>query len=606
MAVETLVPFLDRHACPASHLRAVLDGLPTGLLTFNNRLEILFANDRLAATLEIEPMVMEGARSLLDLLEGSAALNGTVVQRLHEICLAAVDAGGGHESILTIREKNAAARFFAFGITALPASQWMACFEEVTARQAAEASAIERAMCDPLTGLPNRQLFQERVAAALAEAMTGSGSADVARNGSPEERPAGRPVEQALMLVDLDRFKAVNDTLGHAIGDSLLRLVSKRLRSVLRQCDVVARLGGDEFALLIMPTPEADGVARLAGRIVDMLGRPYLIDGHLVNIGASVGVALAPRDGQEHSQLLRNADLALYDAKNSGRSTCRFFQPEMDARALARRALEIDLRRALPMGEFQLHYQPQIDLESNSVVGFEALLRWRHPQRGLVSPGEFISIAEEIGLIVPIGEWVLREACSEAAGWPSQVSVAVNVSSHQFEDTDRLLDAVARSLAASGLPGSRLEIEITESVLLRNEQAVLATLHRLRAMEVRIAMDDFGTGYSSLSQLHSFPFDKIKIDRSFVKDRDAKAGGLTEVDEVASQNAIIRAITALGVSLGMTTIAEGVETPDQLARIRAEGCTSVQGYLFSRPVPVEQVGEFIAGFAGRAAALSRP
>ena len=261
----------------------------------------------------------------------------------------------------------------------------------------------------------------------------------------------------------------------------------------------------------------------------------------------------------------------------------------MDERALARRVLEIDLRKALALREFELHYQPQIDLELNAVVGFEALVRWRHPERGLVSPADFIPLAEQIGLIVPLGDWVLREACRQAVHWPDEVSVAVNVSPFQFEDTARLIEVVGQALESSGLPGRRLEIEITESVLLRNEQAVLSALHRLREMDVRVAMDDFGTGYSSLSQLHSFPFDKIKIDRSFVKDRS----------DVNGQNAIIRAITALGVSLGMSTIAEGVETSDQLARIRTEGCTSVQGYLFSRPVPVEEVAALIAGFAGR-------
>jgi len=434
-------------------------------------------------------------------------------------------------------------------------------------------------MHDPLTGLPNRELFHRRVVTALAEA---------AQDGEAAQDEIG----PAVLLVDLDRFKAVNDTLGHPIGDALLRLVAKRMRSILRSCDVVARLGGDEFALLVLPAPEPMNLTQLAKRIVDVLGRPYLVDGHLVNVGASVGLALAPHDGREHNQLLRNADLALYHAKKSGRSTFSFFEPQMDARALARRSLEIDLRKALALNEFELHYQPQVDLETDSIVGFEALLRWRHPERGLVSPADFIPLAEEIGLIVPLGEWVLREACREATRWPAEIAVAVNVSPYQFADTTRLVSMVAKSLSFSGLPGKRLEIEITESVLLRNEQIVLAALHRLRAMDVRVAMDDFGTGYSSLSQLHSFPFDKIKIDRSFVKDRG----------DAVSQNAIIRAITALGVSLGMSTIAEGVETSDQLARIRAEGCTSVQGYLFSRPVPVEQVNELISEFTKRRSA----
>ncbi len=393
----------------------------------------------------------------------------------------------------------------------------------------------------------------------------------------------------AILLIDLDRFKAVNDTLGHPVGDLLLCLVAKRLVSISRKSDLLARLGGDEFGLLVAPGLTGPVLASVAERLIDVLGRPYLVDGHLVNIGASIGVAAGPGDGADYATLSRNADLALYAAKNSGRGSYNFFEPAMDARALARRSMEIDLRRALALRQFELHYQAQIDLEQDIVVGFEALLRWRHPERGLVSPVDFIPLAEEIGLIVAMGEWVLREACNEAARWPGSVGVAVNVSARQFEDCDRLVDTIGKALARSGLPGERLEIEITESVLLRNETAVIAALHRVRAMGVRVAMDDFGTGYSSLSQLHSFPFDKIKIDRSFVRGSD----------DVHGQDAIIRAITALGVSLGMATIAEGVETPDQLARIRAEGCGSVQGYLFSKPLPVSQLDSFIAEYAKR-------
>ena len=576
----------------APHLRAALNGTAAGLLTFSRTLEILFANDRLAATLEIQPSVMDRALSLIEVLEGSAALDPAAVQRVHEACLAAVAASDGHANGHTGEHKSTipasagpAPRLFAVQVARLDDGHWMASFEEVTARQTAEASAIEQAMHDPLTGLPNRELFERRVVAALA---------GTAQAGATQAGAAPDDTGPAALVVDLDRFKAVNDTLGHPVGDALLRLVAKRLRSVLRPGDVVARLGGDEFALLVPPLPEPVNLAQLARRIVDVLGRPYLIDGHLVNIGASVGVAQAPRDGHGHSQLLRSADLALYHAKEAGRSTWSFFAPHMDARALARRSLEIDLRKALALREFELHYQPQVDLETDAIVGFEALLRWRHPGRGLVSPADFIPLAEEIGLIVPLGEWVMREACHEAARWPDGMSVAVNVSPQQFADTARLVGLVAQSLASSGLPGRRLEIEITESVLLRHEQAVLTALHRLRAMGVRVAMDDFGTGYSSLSQLHSFPFDKIKIDRSFVKDQD----------DTVSQAAVIRAITALGTSLGMSTIAEGVETSGQLARIRAEGCTAVQGYLFSQPVPVEEVAHLIAEFARRRSASS--
>ena len=566
--------------CAPLHLRAALNGSQSGLITYNDALEVLFLNERLPAILGIRASVAACATSLLDLLEASEALDCAAVQRTHEICLAAIsdvgDSDVGDSRSTIVSQTNA--RCFGLSVTALKDGNWAVFIEESTAKRAAEADAVEQAMCDPLTGLPNRQRLQTRLTGLLS--------------GAVQKNPAeAGPV---VMLLDLDRFKAVNDTLGHPIGDGLLRLVSKRLRSVARTDDLICRFGGDEFALLAARSLDAGQVATLARRIIDVVGRPYLIDGHLVNIGVSIGVALAPQDGCEYKQLLRSADLALYHAKSSGRGTFSFFEPGMDARALARRALEIDLRKALALREFELHYQPQIDLKQDVVVGFEALLRWRHPERGLVPPGDFIRVTEEIGLIIPLGEWVMREACMEAARWPSDVSVAVNVSPHQFEDTARLVSCVARALSASGLPGHRLEIEITESVLLRNEQAVLEALHQLRAMRVRVAMDDFGTGYSSLSQLHSFPFDKIKIDRSFVKN----------ARDVSSQNAIIRAITALGASLGMSTIAEGVETMEQLARIRSEGCTSVQGYLFSRAVPVEQIDALLAEFAQPSSALS--
>ena len=577
-ALDMPLDALDRTDCrqwptlPA-HMHAALDGLATGLVTFDRNLNVLLSNARLAGVLDIAPAILEGPVCLPTLMESSAALQGDGVQIAHEACLAAVNtASAAADEPITL---HCALRCFTLQIVRLSDGAWMALFEEVTDRRAAEANALEQAMRDPLTDLPNRQLFEKRTTSTLA--------------GVAPECVAPGCAGPAIMLVDLDRFKAVNDTLGHPIGDALLRLVAKRLRSVSRQADIVARLGGDEFAMLISPAPDPGHLGRLASRIVDMIGRPYLIDGHLVNVGASVGIAVSAKDGVTHDGLMRSADLALYASKKAGRSTWTFFEAAMDACALARRSLEIDLRKALPLRQFELHYQPQIDLELDAVVGFEALVRWRHPERGLVSPGDFIPLAEEIGLIVQLGEWVLHEACREAVRWPAGISVAVNVSPHQFSNTARLLDVIAQALASSGLPGERLEIEITESVLLRNEDTVLAALHRLRAMRVRVAMDDFGTGYSSLSQLHSFPFDKIKIDRSFVKDRG----------DVEGQNAIIRAITALGVSLGMPTIAEGVETAGQLDRIRAEGCTSVQGYLFSRPVPVEQIDSLLATFADR-------
>ena len=440
----------------------------------------------------------------------------------------------------------------------MPDGGWVATYEDATERKRAERQIAYMAHHDALTGLPNRTLLHERIARSVAQ--------------------LGRGVGFAVLCLDLDRFKAVNDTLGHAAGDALLRAVSERLLSCVRETDTVARLGGDEFAVVQAGTARPEDVEHLAGRILAAVGAPYDLDGHQVVIGTSVGIAVAPGDGGDGEQLLRSADTALYRAKADGRGVYRFFAPEMDARLQARRAVEVGLRRALAVGEFELFYQPLLDLRTDRVSGFEALLRWHHPERGLIAPSDFIPIAEEIGLIVPIGEWVLRRACADAASWPLPVRVAVNVSPTQFGST-RLVDAVAEALAASGLPAGRLELEITESVLLQDNDATLSVLHRFRGMGVRISMDDFGTGYSSLSYLRSFPFDKIKIDRSFVQ--NLSDGGSTP--------AIVSAIADLGSSLGMGTTAEGVETHEQLSRLREQGCTEVQGYFISPPRPAPEI-----------------
>ncbi|UHC19527.1 EAL domain-containing protein [Methylobacterium currus] len=443
---------------------------------------------------------------------------------------------------------------------------WAVTLEDISARKANEARADEVARLDPLTGLPNRLLLRERLTEALARLQ---------RTGDAF----------ALLLIDLDRFKPVNDTLGHPIGDALLEKVADRLRSTVRPTDTVARVGGDEFVILQNGVREAADTQALARRLVDLIGRTYMVEGHLLTIGASVGAAFAPGDGTESDKLLKNADLALYRAKLDGRGTYRFFEPEMDARMQARRKLELDMRQALARREFQLHYQPQLHLESDRITGCEALIRWRHPERGMISPLDFIPLAEEIGLIVPIGEWVIRQACRDAMTWPAHMSVAVNVSPAQFK-SDRLVEMIISALATSGLPARRLEVEITEGVLLQQNERTLQTLHRLRELGVRVSMDDFGTGYSSLSYLQSFPFDKIKIDRSFVKDLATKPDG----------EAIIRAVAGLGKSLGMTTVAEGVETPEQLQRIRLEGCTDVQGYLISKPIAADDLSAFLATY----------
>ncbi|MGI4795325.1 MAG: putative bifunctional diguanylate cyclase/phosphodiesterase, partial [Janthinobacterium lividum] len=413
---------------------------------------------------------------------------------------------------------------------------------------------------DGLTGLSDRQWFRDRLTAQL----TASEKED----------------QVAVLLIDLDRFKAVNDSQGHPVGDAVLQMVAQRLNSAVRDGDLVSRLGGDEFAV----TTSAPGASEAMGqRLADLLSRPYLVEGHVAIIGASIGIAVGPRDGADAASLVRAADLALYQAKEDGRQSVRIFKQEMDARARARHALLDDLRRALALQQFEVHYQPQTNLVSRKLVGFEALVRWRHPEHGLIPPDRFIPLAEEMGLIVGIGEWVLRTACLDAMSWPGQLTVAVNVSAKQLEDPDRLPRVVEAALAVSGLSAQRLEVEITESALVRHEKQALQVLHALRAKGVRVSMDDFGTGYSSLSQLRSFPFDKLKIDRSFVRD-------LSDSEEAV---AVIRAIAALGASLGMTTIAEGVETEAQEAMVRNDGCTDMQGYLVSRPVPAGDVAELI-------------
>jgi len=437
-------------------------------------------------------------------------------------------------------------------------------YEDVSERQRAEARIAHMARHDALTDLPNRSLFRER----LDESLRYIGQGDEVL---------------AVLCLDLDRFKAVNDTLGHPVGDALLMLVSDRIRQDLGELDTVARLGGDEFAILLLDIASPSEAANLAHRLVAALSAPFDIDGNQVNVGATIGVAIAPFDASTSDQLLKQAELALYRAKSEGRGTYRFFEPGMDALAQARRILELDLRHALANGEFELHYQPLVQASTARVSGFETLLRWRHPLRGTVSPAEFIPVAEEVGLIVPIGAWVIEQACREAASWgdPS-LRIAVNVSPVQFR-TGNLRDTVVCALENSGLSPSRLELEITETVLLQESDSALDTLHRLRELGVRVSMDDFGTGYSSLSYLRSFPFDKIKIDRSFV----------TELGRDPGCAAIVSAVASLGLKLGITTTAEGVETPEQLDLIRAAGCAEVQGYLFSRPMPAAEAARWL-------------
>jgi len=429
---------------------------------------------------------------------------------------------------------------------------------DLRARLLQEQKITHLARTDSLTGLANRHWFQEEMAIAL--------------------RRIGRDKQIGVLWIDLDRFKQVNDTLGHPIGDALLRAVGERLTQNVRIEDVVGRMGGDEFAIIQLGSEQPRGAANLAERLIGKLSEPFEIDGHRINIGASIGISVAPHDGKKPEELIKRADLALYSSKFEGRGIFRFFEQGMDEKAHRRRMLEIDLKNALALNQFELFYQPQLDTTTRTVKSFEALLRWRHPERGLVPPLDFIPVAEEIGLMDSIGAWVLMQACLDAVSWPDGIGVAVNVSATQFAK-NTLEQVVVASLEATGLLACRLELEVTESTLLDNTEIVLETMARLRERGIKIAMDDFGTGYSSLSYLSRFPLDKIKIDRSFIKD--------TSFDR--SSLAIIRAVIGLSDSLGLTTTAEGVETPDQLALLQAEGCNQVQGYYFSKPIPASSI-----------------
>jgi diguanylate cyclase (GGDEF)-like protein len=440
---------------------------------------------------------------------------------------------------------------------------------EIATREESQARSQYLAYHDSLTGLGNRLLFKEQLEEALSDVST-----------------TAHPL--AVLFLDLDGFKAINDTLGHSIGDLLLKSIAIRIRNILQPTDRIARLGGDEFAILQTSVPQPGSSIALAEKLIEIIGQSCSIDGHDVIVGASVGIALAGPGDNNTENLIKSADLAMYSAKSDGRGTYRMFDPEMDAIVQTRRVLERDMRNALALDGFRLFYQPLVNLQTKKVTAFEALMRWQHPERGHVPPTEFIPVAEEMGLIVQLGEWALRQACAEAMDWPDEISVSVNLSPLQFSKGN-LVSTVMSALASSGLPASRLELEITESVLLERSERNISILNQLRELGVRISMDDFGTGYSSIGYLRSFPFDKIKIDQSFVRDLLVDEGSL----------AIVRAIAGLGVSFGMITTAEGVETEEQMRRLNLEGCIEVQGYLFSKPVPAHEIALLLESLSVR-------
>ncbi|BBC03481.1 MULTISPECIES: EAL domain-containing protein [Bradyrhizobium] len=537
-------------------LDAALTHMSQGLCLYNSEARLQVANRRFCEIFDISPELVIPGMTMEEVLDLSIAAGNhgerTVADLLAERERSMAQHDGNYLQHLSD------GRIIAIAQRPTSDGGWLVTCEDVTEQQRAESQIAFMARHDALTKLPNRTLLAERIELAVAQ--------------------VGRGLGFAVFCLDLDNFKQVNDTLGHPVGDELLCAVADRLNACVREVDTVARLGGDEFAVIQCGVQGGDEAERLARRVVECVGAPYELNGHRVVVGCSVGISMSPGDGTTGEKLLKNADVALYRAKMEGRGTWRFFEPAMDASLQRRRALELDLREAMAKDEFSLYYQPLYDLHLDRICGFEALLRWHHPKRGMVSPDQFIPIAEEIGLIGPLGEWVLNRACEQATTWPGEMKLAVNVSAVQFRDAD-FIDVVVNALAASKLSPRRLELEITESVFLANSNETLATLHKLKAQGLRIALDDFGTGYSSLSYLRSFPFDKLKIDKSFVRDATATHGS----------KSIVRAVISLGRSLGMTTIAEGIETVEQLDHMRAEGCNEAQGFLLSHPVPVTEI-----------------
>ena len=549
---------------------AALNNMSQGLAMFDRNETLLVCNGRYLELYGLSPEKVKPGCTLHRLLEYRKEA-GTFASDIDEYIdnLRGLLARGESEYLTTHLGDG---RVVAVHNRPAAGGGWVATHEDITERQRVETRVAHMARHDALTDLANRVLFREKMDEALARLQ---------RYGD----------KFSLFVFDLDMFKAVNDSLGHPVGDALLKAVSQRLRDLVRDSDTVGRLGGDEFAIIqIGERNQKEGAVTLANRLLEKISEPYHIDGNDIVVGISIGIALAPHDGADADTLLKNADLALYRAKSEGRKDFRFFEADMDMEIRMRRALEVDLRNAMARNEFEIHYQTVIDAGTREASGVEALIRWRHPQHGLVAPDKFIPLAEEIGLIIPLGEWILRKACSDAANWPANIKLAVNLSPVQFRNGN-LVSIVTSALAESGVSPQRLELEITESVLLQKNANNLGILHQIKRLGVGIVLDDFGTGYSSLSYLRMFPFDKIKIDKSFV----------AEMPNRMDCAAIVAAITGLGRSLGIETTAEGVETDEQFSLLRAAGCTHAQGFLFSKPRPLAELDFKRAGKKEKAA-----
>jgi diguanylate cyclase (GGDEF)-like protein len=561
----------QQHRLEKQRLDTAVNNIPQGLIVYDNTAHVTVCNRRYIEMFGLSADVVKPGCTMQDLIyhrKQTGSFDGDVEEFcaaiIHDVTLGKVthqitEAPGGR-AIQIINQP-------------LKAGGWVATIEDVTERTIAEERIRHLAHYDPLTDLPNRALFHERLKHELTRI-------------APDE-------QLAVLYIDIDEFKSVNDTLGHLIGDELLKSVAVSLSNCATGDGFVARLGGDEFAVVQTAVKTEAEVTDLATRIFDAIRAPYECLGHQVTTDASIGVALAPQHGTDLHQILKNADLAMYAAKSAGRRTYRFFAPDMDAQVTARRLLEIDLRQAISDGALEVYYQPCLGLQDNKITGCEALLRWRHPVRGMVSPAEFIPIAEETGLINQIGEWVLTTACAEATTWPEDIKLAVNVSPVQFKSGTLALKIVG-ALAASGLAASRLELEITEAVLIRDDDAALAILHQLREIGVRIALDDFGTGYSSLSYLQRFPFDKIKIDRCFVND----------IEDPDGSSCIVQAVVNIAAARHMTTTAEGVETKQQQQLLRMLGCSEMQGYLFSPAKPAAEIKQLFFAHAKKSTAVA--
>jgi len=546
----------QQHQLEKQRLDTAVNNIPQGLVVYDALARVTVCNRRYLKMFGLSPDVAKPGCTMQDLIshrKETGSFDGDVEEfcgaiirnvRLGKVTHQITEAPDGR-SILIINQP-------------LEAGGWVATIEDVTERRRSEERITHLAHYDALTNLPNRALFHEKLKQELACIAAGE--------------------QLAVLYIDIDEFKSVNDTLGHLIGDELLKSVAASLSQCVAATDFVARLGGDEFAIVRTAVKASADVTELVTRVFDAIREPYECLGHQVTTDASIGIALAPQHGVDLDQILKNADLAMYAAKSAGRRTCRFFEPEMDAQVKARRLLEMDLRQAITDGALEVYYQPCVSLQDNKITGCEALLRWRHPERGMIPPTEFIPIAEETGLINQLGEWVLTTACAEAATWPEDIKLAVNVSPVQFKSGTLALKIVA-ALAASGLAANRLELEITEAVLIRDDEAALAILHQLRAIGVRIALDDFGTGYSSLSYLQRFPFDKIKIDRCFIND----------IAEPDGSSCIVQAIVNIAAARHITTTAEGVETQQQQELLRALGCSEMQGDLFSPPKSAAEI-----------------